>query len=253
MRALLFPRDNGDLDVLEAGGFEKLMELNFAETQPVIGIQLAGALEAVAERLSFERVEACAETQQAVRMSIMHSKPVSLVCGLTAAIICSPIALALASQSQDYSAFLDAAKSAKVEVRRDQIVSITRDNDKLITAPLVSWERQPSTALNRGVDVAFVYSSATSGRFPPGYYTVRAFAKVTKVGRVDGTFHLINRAGNVVAKLPAVMEVHSLTIPRATTQRSFATIGEETNAQGLRIRITVHCCSNGTCTITIHF
>lgn len=98
-----------------------------------------------------------------------------------------------------------------------------------------------------------LYSSATSGRFPAGYYTVRAFAKVTKVGRTEGTFHLINRTGNVVAKLPAVMEVHSLTIPRATTQRSFATITEETNAQGLRIRITVHCCSNGTCTITISF
>ena len=32
MRALLFSRDDRDFDVLEAGGFEKLMELHFAET-----------------------------------------------------------------------------------------------------------------------------------------------------------------------------------------------------------------------------
>ena len=31
MRALLFTRDDRDLDLLEPGAFEKLMELDFAE------------------------------------------------------------------------------------------------------------------------------------------------------------------------------------------------------------------------------
>jgi len=49
MRALFFPRNDGDFDVLKAGGVEKLMELNFAEAEPVIGVKLARAFEAVAK------------------------------------------------------------------------------------------------------------------------------------------------------------------------------------------------------------
>ena len=51
MRALFFSRDHCHLDVLESSRFEKLMQLHFAETQPVIGVKLAGALEAVAEQI----------------------------------------------------------------------------------------------------------------------------------------------------------------------------------------------------------
>jgi hypothetical protein len=51
MRALFFPRDDGNLNIFEAGGFEKLVELHFAEAKPVISVKLAGALEAVAEQI----------------------------------------------------------------------------------------------------------------------------------------------------------------------------------------------------------
>lgn len=182
----------------------------------------------------------------------MLSKRLLSVCALVLVII-GPMWLGgCATQNRGkYGAFVEAARAANVEVRPDEIVSITSGTDTLVTAPVVSWEQMPSTSLNRGVDVAFLYSSATSGRFPPGYYTVRAFADVTKVGRIDGTFELIDRQGNVAAKVPATMEIHSLGIPQGTARRSFATITEETDAQGLRIRITIYCCSNGTCTITI--
>ena len=51
MRALFFPRDDRHLDVLEPGRFEKLVQLHFAEAEPVIGVKLAGPLEAVAEEI----------------------------------------------------------------------------------------------------------------------------------------------------------------------------------------------------------
>jgi len=184
----------------------------------------------------------------------MSQKRLTFVPHLIVVTMCSMWLCGCATQYGDsHSAFLDAARAANVDVRGDEIVSIKSGTDTLVTAPIVSWEDMPSTSLNRGVDIAFLYSSATSGRFPPGYYTVRAFADVTRVGRIDGTYRLIDRQGNVAATLPAVMEIHSLNLPQATARRSFATITEETNEQGLRIRITIHCCSNGTCTITISF
>jgi hypothetical protein len=36
MRALFFSRDHRDLDIFRSGRFEKLMELDFAEAEPVI-------------------------------------------------------------------------------------------------------------------------------------------------------------------------------------------------------------------------
>jgi hypothetical protein len=51
MGTLFFARNNRDFDVLEAAGFEKLMELHFAKPEPMIGVELAGAFEAVAEQI----------------------------------------------------------------------------------------------------------------------------------------------------------------------------------------------------------
>jgi len=61
MRALFLARDDGDLDLLETGGFEKLMELHFAEAQPVIRVKLAGPLEAVAEQIEDHDAAALAQ------------------------------------------------------------------------------------------------------------------------------------------------------------------------------------------------
>jgi len=44
MRALFLARDDGHFDLFEPGGFKKLMELHFAEAEPVIGVKLASAL-----------------------------------------------------------------------------------------------------------------------------------------------------------------------------------------------------------------
>ena len=46
-----FPRDHRDFDVLEAGCFEKLVQLHFAEAEPVIGVKFARPLEAMAEQI----------------------------------------------------------------------------------------------------------------------------------------------------------------------------------------------------------
>src|SRR5205814_7836793 len=65
MRTLLFARDDCDLDIFEAGRLEKLMELHFAEAEPVIGVEFAGTLEAVAEQI--ENDDAAAFSQNPMR------------------------------------------------------------------------------------------------------------------------------------------------------------------------------------------
>src|ERR1043166_2823250 len=61
MRALFFPRDDGELNIFEAGRLEKLMELHFAEAEPMIGVKLARSLEAVAEQIENHKAAAFAE------------------------------------------------------------------------------------------------------------------------------------------------------------------------------------------------
>src|SRR5450432_1741244 len=51
MGALLFPRNNRHLDIFESARFEKLVELHFAEAEPMIGVKLTCALEAMAEQI----------------------------------------------------------------------------------------------------------------------------------------------------------------------------------------------------------
>ena len=49
IRTLFFSRDHANIDVFEAGVFQKLVQLHFAETEPVIQIKFARFLEAMAE------------------------------------------------------------------------------------------------------------------------------------------------------------------------------------------------------------
>ena len=65
MRALFFARDDGDFDVAEAGLFEQLMQLHFAETEPVIGVKFARSFELVAEQI--ENDDAAALFENAMR------------------------------------------------------------------------------------------------------------------------------------------------------------------------------------------
>ena len=48
---LLLPRNDADIDVFKAGVFQKLMQLHFAETEPVIGVKLARAFEGMTQQI----------------------------------------------------------------------------------------------------------------------------------------------------------------------------------------------------------
>src|SRR2546423_7415718 len=67
MRALFLARYHRDLNVLEAGRFEKLMELHFAEAEPVIGVKLAGAFETVVEQIEDHDAAAFAQDAMGAR------------------------------------------------------------------------------------------------------------------------------------------------------------------------------------------
>jgi hypothetical protein len=49
MWALLFPRHHPDINIFETGLFQKIVELHFAEAEPMIEIKLAGFLKLMAE------------------------------------------------------------------------------------------------------------------------------------------------------------------------------------------------------------
>ena len=49
--ALFFPGDYTNINAFEAGVFQKLVQLHFAETEPVIGVKLARPLERMAQQI----------------------------------------------------------------------------------------------------------------------------------------------------------------------------------------------------------
>ena len=55
MRALLFAGDDADLDVAEAAFFQELVELRFAEAEPVVGVEFARFFELMAEQIENRR------------------------------------------------------------------------------------------------------------------------------------------------------------------------------------------------------
>ena len=65
MRALRFARDDAHIDLLKASFFQKAMQLHFAEAEPVISIQLAGAFKLMAEQI--ENHETSAAFQNPMR------------------------------------------------------------------------------------------------------------------------------------------------------------------------------------------
>src|SRR4051812_42542873 len=65
MGTLFFPGNDGHFDVLEARGLEKLMELDFAKAEPVVGVKFAGSFETVAEQI--EDYDSPPVAQNAVR------------------------------------------------------------------------------------------------------------------------------------------------------------------------------------------
>src|SRR3954447_23128762 len=51
IRTLLLPRNDAHVDAFKSRIFEELMQLNFAETEPMVRIKLARALERMAQQI----------------------------------------------------------------------------------------------------------------------------------------------------------------------------------------------------------
>lgn len=141
-----------------------------------------------------------------------------------------------------------ASKAAGIEIRADEVFSISRGTESLVTAPTTAWAQIPATELPKGITFAFAHFSTTEPKVPPGYYALKAFADDIRVGTVEARIQLIDRAGKVAAELPAEMEIHSLTVP-PDSRRSFVTTydGAAANVQpGTSIGVWYRC-SNGQC------
>lgn len=142
-----------------------------------------------------------------------------------------------------------ASKAAGIEVRADEVFTLSRGAESMVAAPTTAWAKIPATELRNGITFAFAHFSTTEPKVPPGYYTLKSFADDIRVGTVAGRVQLIDRAGKVAAEIPTEVEIHSLTVP-AESRTSFITTTAPSpqgpNRSGAWFR-----CSNGQC-IPIH-
>src|SRR5438270_9272884 len=81
IRTLFFPRNHANIDVLEAGVFQKLVQLHFAETEPVISVKLARPLEGMVQQI--ENHNAPILSQNGMRALDRAFRPRSMVQSLT--------------------------------------------------------------------------------------------------------------------------------------------------------------------------
>ena len=58
MRALLFPGDNADLDIPEAAFLEELVQLDLAESEPVIRVKLTRLFESMTQKIENHQASA---------------------------------------------------------------------------------------------------------------------------------------------------------------------------------------------------
>jgi hypothetical protein len=129
-----------------------------------------------------------------------------------------------AAELSPREALLEAADEAGVEVRAEEVYVVARGEESIVAAPIAGWESIPATQLSQGVPFAFAYLSSGDIGVPAGYYTLRGRAEVSSVGVVDATIELLDRGGEVAGQLPAVAEIHSLTVPQPLPfERSFIT------------------------------
>ncbi len=121
-----------------------------------------------------------------------------LVVLLVAAYGCPP------PEGQDLSQrLLEASEAAGVDVRAEEVFSISRGEESLAAAPVAGWESIPATQLTEGVDVAFAWIDTAEPDVPAGFYTLRAIADATSVGTVDARVQLVDEEGEVASELPA--------------------------------------------------
>lgn len=138
------------------------------------------------------------------------------------------------------SSLLSASKSAGIDVRADEVFTISSGTESVVAAPTTAWAQIPATELRNGVTFAFAQFTTSEPKVAPGYYTLRAFANDIRVGSVKGRVQLVDRGGRVAAEIPAQIEIHSLRVPPGSNS-SFVT-----TAPGARRTIWFRC-SNGEC------
>lgn len=138
-----------------------------------------------------------------------------------------------------------ASKAAGIEVRADEVFTLSRGAESMVAAPTTAWAKIPATELRNGITFAFAHFSTTEPKVPSGYYTLKSFADDIRVGTVPARVQLIDQAGKVAAEIPTEVEIHSLTVP-AESRTSFITAttpsAQSPNQGGAWFR-----CSNGQC------
>lgn len=139
---------------------------------------------------------------------------------------------------------LEAGRGAGVEVHPEEVFTLARGDESITASPIKGWETIPATELRNGVNIAFAHFGIAEPKVPAGYYTLKAFADPTGVGTVEARVQLIDGQGGVAAELPALAEIHSMTVPeQARSQRSFITTGPA----GQGRTVIWFRCPNGVC------
>jgi hypothetical protein len=148
------------------------------------------------------------------------------------------------AETSPHEALLEAARDAGVEVHAEEVYTLSRGEESVVAAPIAGWETIPATQLAEGVPFAFAYLSAREAGVPEGYYTLRAFADATSVGTVEARVELVDEEGEVAGQLPAVAEIHALSVPEHPPfERSFITSRPGDSGQ----TVLWFRCPNGVC------
>src|SRR5437763_1827734 len=101
-------------------------------------------------------------------------------------------------------------------VRTERMAHYAQSGATWYAAAAVNLETIPATELAHGVNAGIAYFDLPGQKFPKGFYKMRAFATVTQVGRFEGKGQLVNEKGEIVAELPATVEVRSMSLPGPT-------------------------------------
>jgi hypothetical protein len=97
------------------------------------------------------------------------------------------------------------------------MVYLAQGNVSWFAASVANLESTPATELPRGVNIGVAYFDLLGQKFPRDFYKIRAFADAKQVGRLEGKAQLINDKGAIVAELPAMVDVKSMTLPARPT------------------------------------
>lgn len=121
--------------------------------------------------------------------------------------------------------FVAAADQSGRPVRAEETMVIVRKSGTFITAPLRGYERVPATRVTRGVEFAYAYVDAPKSGIPEGNYTLRAVAPEVKLGEISGRVEFVDANGKVAKRVPATLQVKSLTVPNPLPFPNTRTLG----------------------------